>query len=46
MGDKGFDGIKGDHPGVPVVLPIKARRDLPLTEQHKATAGRWASTGW
>jgi hypothetical protein len=36
MGDKGYDGIKDDYPGVPIVLPFKARRNLPLAEHHKA----------
>src|SRR5262245_32045732 len=36
MGDKGYDGIKDDYPQVPIVLPHKARRNLPLTEPHKA----------
>jgi hypothetical protein len=36
MGDKGYDGIKDTYPKVPIVLPIKARRNLPLTEQHKS----------
>jgi hypothetical protein len=36
MGDKGYDGIKDDYPQVPIVLPFKARRNLPLAEHHKA----------
>ena len=36
MGDKGYDGLKDDYPKVPIVLPFKARRNLPLAEHHKA----------
>ena len=36
MGDKGYDGIRDDYPKVPIVLPFKARRNLPLAGHHKA----------
>lgn len=34
--DKGYVGIDKDYPDVPVVLPFKARRNQPLTEEQKA----------
>jgi len=39
MVDKGYDGIGKDYPGVPIVIPFKARRNHPLTEQQKAYNG-------
>jgi DDE superfamily endonuclease len=36
MVDKGYDGIAKDHPEVPIVIPFKARRNRPLTEEEKA----------
>jgi hypothetical protein len=36
MGDKGYDGIKDSYPSVPIVLPFKARRNLPPADHHKA----------
>jgi hypothetical protein len=35
MMDKGYVGVKGTHPGVPVVIPFKASRNRPLTEEQK-----------
>jgi hypothetical protein len=36
MVDKGYDGIGKDYPDVPVVIPFKARRNHPLTEEQQA----------
>jgi hypothetical protein len=36
MMDRGYDGIKKDHPGHDLVLPHQARRAHPLTEEQKA----------
>jgi hypothetical protein len=36
MVDKGYIGIDKDYPAVPLVLPFKARRGHPLTEEQKA----------
>jgi hypothetical protein len=36
MVDKGYDGIGKDYPGVPVIIPFKARRNRPLTGEQKA----------
>jgi hypothetical protein len=36
MLDRGYDGIGKDYPGVPIVIPFKARRNRPLTEEEKA----------
>lgn len=34
--DKGYVGIQNTHPDVPVVIPFKAARNRPLTEDQKA----------
>ena len=34
MMDKGYVGVKTSHPGVPVVIPSKASRGHPLTEEQ------------
>jgi hypothetical protein len=34
MMDKGYVGVKNTHPGVPVVIPYKASRGHPLTEEQ------------
>jgi DDE superfamily endonuclease/Helix-turn-helix of DDE superfamily endonuclease len=34
MLDKGYVGVKTSHPGVPVVIPFKASRGHPLTEEQ------------
>ena len=34
--DKGYVGIDKDYPDVPIVIPFKARRNHPLTEEQKA----------
>jgi hypothetical protein len=39
MGDKAYTGAGGDRPGVPLVVPTKATRGHPLTEEQK-TANR------
>jgi hypothetical protein len=39
MGDKAYVGAQGDRPGVPVVVPAKATRGHPLTEEQKAANG-------
>ena len=36
MADKGYIGAAGDRPGVPVVVPAKATRGHPLTDEQKA----------
>jgi DDE superfamily endonuclease len=36
MVDKGYDGVGQDYPDVVVVMPFKARRNRPLTEEQKA----------
>ena len=36
MVDKGYVGIDKDYPAVPLVIPFKARRNHPLTEEQKA----------
>jgi hypothetical protein len=36
MVDKGYVGIDKDYPDVPLVIPFKARRQHPLTEEQKA----------
>jgi hypothetical protein len=36
MMDRGYDGIKNDHPGHDLVLPHQARRGHPLTEEQTA----------
>ncbi len=36
MVDKGYVGLKNYYPDVPVVVPFKARRNHPLTEEQKA----------
>jgi DDE superfamily endonuclease len=36
MMDKGYVGVKNYYPGVPVVIPFKARRNHPLTDEQKA----------
>jgi hypothetical protein len=36
MVDKGYDGIGKDYPDVPIVIPFKARRNHPLTEEQQA----------
>jgi hypothetical protein len=34
MVDKGYVGVKTSHPGVPIVIPYKASRGHPLTEEQ------------
>ena len=36
MVDKGYVGLRNYYPEVPVVIPFKARRNHPLTEEQKA----------
>jgi hypothetical protein len=36
MMDKGYDGVTNDHPGLPLYLPFKARRNHPLAEIEEA----------
>ena len=36
MMDKGYVGIGGDHPDLPLVVPAKAARNRPLTDEQKA----------
>lgn len=36
MVDKGYVGIDKDYPDVPLIIPFKARRQHPLTEEQKA----------
>ena len=36
MMDKGYVGIGNTHPGVPVVIPYKAARGRPLTDEQEA----------
>lgn len=36
MGDKAYTGVQGDRPGVPLVVPTRATRGHPLTEEQKA----------
>jgi hypothetical protein len=36
MVDKGYVGIDKDYPAVPLIIPFKARRNHPLTEEQKA----------
>jgi hypothetical protein len=35
MMDKGYVGVKNTHPGVAVVIPFKASRGHPLTDEQK-----------
>lgn len=37
MMDKGYVGVKTSHPGVPIVIPFKASRGHPLTEEQEAS---------
>jgi hypothetical protein len=37
MLDKGYVGVRADKPGLPLVLPDKAARGRPLTDEQKAT---------
>jgi hypothetical protein len=37
MLDKGYVGIQNDHPELPLILPAKATRGHPLTEEQKAS---------
>jgi IS5 family transposase len=37
MGDKAYTGAQEDRPGIPVIVPAKATRGHPLTEEQKAT---------
>jgi len=36
MVDKGYDGIQNEYPHMPIYQPFKARRNHPLTDEHKA----------
>jgi hypothetical protein len=36
MMDKGYVGIRNDYPDVPIILPFKAARGHPLTDEQKA----------
>jgi hypothetical protein len=36
MADKAYTGAQGDRPGVPLVVPTKATRGHPLSEEQKA----------
>jgi hypothetical protein len=36
MVDKGYVGVKTSHPGVPIVIPFKASRNHPLTDDQRA----------
>lgn len=36
MVDKGYVGVKTSHPDVPIVIPFKASRGHPLTEEQRA----------
>jgi hypothetical protein len=36
MMDRGYDGVRKDHPGHHLVLPYQARRGHPLTEEPRA----------
>jgi len=36
MGDKAYAGAQGDRPEVPLIVPAKATRGHPLTEEQKA----------
>lgn len=36
MMDKGYAGVQNYYPDVPVIIPFKARRNHPLTEEEKA----------
>jgi len=36
MVDKGYVGVKNDYPGVPIVIPFKAARNRPLSEDQRA----------
>src|SRR5205823_7751333 len=36
MVDKGYVGVKNYYPDIPVVIPFKARRNHPLTEEQRA----------
>jgi hypothetical protein len=36
MLDQGYAGIRNDDPDVPIILPFKAVRGQPLTEEQKA----------
>jgi len=37
MADKAYTGAQGDRPGVPLVVPTRATRGHPLTEEQKAS---------
>ena len=37
MMDKGYVGVKASHPDVPIVIPFKASRGHPLTEEQQAS---------
>jgi hypothetical protein len=37
MVDKGYVGVRASHPGVPIVIPFKASRNHPLTEEQRAS---------
>lgn len=37
MMDKGYVGVKNTHPGVAIVIPFKASRGHPLTDEQKAS---------
>lgn len=37
MVDKGYVGVRTSHPEVPIVIPFKASRGHPLTEEQKAS---------
>jgi hypothetical protein len=36
MVDKGYVGVKNDYPDVPIVIPFKASRNHPLSEEQRA----------
>lgn len=36
MMDKGYIGIQTDYPDVPLILPLKARRNHPLTDEQRS----------
>ena len=36
MGDKAYTGAQGDRPEIPVIVPAKATRGHPLTEEQKS----------
>jgi hypothetical protein len=35
MMDKGYVGVRTSHPDVPIVIPLKASRRHPLTEEQR-----------